>query len=87
MLPVQQACDLPTILGRPLNHDVAMLKVWMAYAESTEGGVLGYKRRRQEEIALQVLDMKQWQLLLVIVTASPLAAKWQNWLAELLEIG
>lgn len=40
MLPVEQADDLPARVGRPPNDDIALLKVWMADAETTENGVL-----------------------------------------------
>ena len=38
-LPVNQTDDLPARVGRPPNDDVALLEVWMADAEMTEGGV------------------------------------------------
>lgn len=39
VLPVEQADDLPARVGRPPNDDIALLEVWMADAETTEGGV------------------------------------------------
>jgi len=41
MLTVEQADNLPARVGRPPNDDIALLEVWMANAEMTEGGSLG----------------------------------------------
>ena len=39
VLPVEQGNDLPARVGRPPNDDIALLEVWMADTEMTEGGV------------------------------------------------
>ena len=39
VLPVEQADDLPTRVGRPPNNDIALLEVWMADAKTTKDGV------------------------------------------------
>ena len=57
MLPVDQADDMQVRVGRPRNEDIARLEVGMADAEMTEGRVFGDEGRRDEEIAVQILDV------------------------------
>ena len=58
----------------------------MTDAEITEGRVPGDERRRDEEIAVQVLDMIRWRLLPVLVTFPPCALDRQQGSTELLQI-
>ena len=58
----------------------------MADAEMTEGGVPGDKGRRDEEIAVQVLDVVRRQLILVLVAFPPPAPERQEQLNGLLQI-
>jgi len=39
MLPVEQADDLPARVRQPSNNGIALLEVWIADAEMTEGRV------------------------------------------------
>lgn len=78
MLPVDQADDVQVRVGRPRNDDVAQLEVGMADAEMTEGRVPGDERRRDEEIAVQVLDVIRRRLLLVLVSFPPYALERQQ---------
>ena len=62
------------------------MEVWTADAEMTKGGVPGDEGRRDEEIAVQVLDVVRRRLTLVLVTLPPFASDWQERLANLLQI-
>ena len=84
-MPVEQADNLPVGVRRPRNDDIIRLKVWMADAEMAEGGVRGDKGRRDEEIAVQVLDVVRRRLILVLVAFPPLAPERQEQLTELLQ--
>ena len=85
-MPVEQADNLPVVVRRPRNGDIALLKVWMADAEMAEGGVPGDKGRRGEKIAVQVLDVVRRRLILVLVAFPPLALERQEQLTGLLQI-
>ena len=58
----------------------------MADAEMTEGGVPGDEGRRDEEIAVQVLDVVRRRLILVLVAFPPIATERQEQLTGLLQI-
>jgi len=78
VLPVDQADDVQVRVGRPRNDDIARPEVGMADAEMTEGRVSGDEGRRDEEIAVQVLDVIRRRLLLVLVNSPPHALERQQ---------
>ena len=86
MLRVELVDDLPVKVGRLRNDGIALLEVWMADAEMTKGAVPGDEGRRDEEIAVQVLDVVRRRVILVLVTLPPFAPEWQERLAKVLQI-
>lgn len=74
-MPVDQANDVQVRVRRPRNDDITRLEVGtrMTDAETTEGRVPRDERQRDDEIAVQVVDVVPRQLLLVLVIFLPCA--------------
>ena len=86
MLPVQQTDDLQLGAGCPGHDDVGLLEVGMANTEMTKGLFLGYERRRDAEIPLQVVYVVRRWLFLILIIFSPKTLEGQQRLTKLLKV-